>query len=108
MTYAQPVREAKPLPSGSDITPAFSANRVTFVVSKPSQLTLEVNGDWNNSLHLFANPFETNVPNPKDPNVIYFGPGVHQVRHMEVRSGEDFCTSPEVPCYMVRASRRAS
>jgi len=41
-----------------------------------------------NSLHLFANPPETNPPAPNDPNVIYFGPGIHEIGHLEVGSGK--------------------
>ena len=63
------VTAAKILPASYGITPIFSGNRVTFLISKPEQLTLEINGDWNNSLHLLANPVETDVPNPKAENV---------------------------------------
>ena len=30
------------------------------------------------NLHLFANAVEKSRPDPNDPDVIYFGPGVHQ------------------------------
>jgi hypothetical protein len=82
------VSAAKVLPSSSGIVPAVSGNRITFTVSKPAQLTLEVNGDWMNSLHLFANPLETDLPKANDPNVIYFGPGVHIIAPLTVGSGK--------------------
>jgi hypothetical protein len=82
------VTAAKILPASYGITPIFSGNRVTFLISKPEQLTLEINGDWNNSLHLFANPVETDVLNPKADNVIYFGPGVHTIEPLKVGSGK--------------------
>jgi polygalacturonase len=88
VTVAGGVHSAKILPSSSGIMPTVSGNRVTFTVSKPSQLTLDVNGDWMNSLHLFANPIETNVPSANDPNVIYFGPGVHVIQPLKVDSGK--------------------
>ena len=47
-------------------------------------MTVEVNGDWHESLHIFANPFEENVPEPDDPNVVFFGPGVHEVTSLTV------------------------
>ncbi|SDJ28510.1 Glycosyl hydrolases family 28 [Flavobacterium glycines] len=53
-------------------------NTITFSLDKPSKLSIEIDGDRLHNLHLFANALEKNKPNPKDPNVIYFGPGVHQ------------------------------
>ncbi len=88
VTVPENVQAAKILPSSSGIKPTVSGKRVTFTISKPSQLTLEVNGDWMNSLHLFANPIETNVPSTNDPNVIYFGPGVHIIPPLKVDSGK--------------------
>ncbi len=81
-------RSAKILPSSSGIKPVISGNRISFTISKPSQLTLEVNGDWMNSLHLFANQLEEDVPRADDPNVIYFGPGVHIIPPLQVGSGK--------------------
>jgi polygalacturonase len=88
VTVAGGVHAAKILPSSSGITPTISGNRVSFPISRPSQLTLEVNGDWMNSLHLFANPMETSLPRADDPNVIYFGPGVHVIPPLKVGSGK--------------------
>lgn len=36
----------------------------------------------------FVDPPEEAPPDPKDPNVIYFGPGVHEVEAMQVTSGK--------------------
>ena len=57
-------------------------------MSEPRALTLEVNGDWVHSLHILANPPEQEPPRKDDPDVIYFGPGIHEVTHMEVGSGK--------------------
>jgi hypothetical protein len=84
----EPIRTAKLLPSSSGITPIVAGGRVTFSIAKPEQLTLEINGDWIHSLHLFANPFETDAPKSNDPNVIYFGPGIHEVERIQVGSGK--------------------
>jgi len=88
VTLPAVVHTAKILPSNSGIVPAVSGNRVTFTVASPALLTLEVDGDWMNSLHLFANPIEANVPRADDPNVIYFGPGVHVIPPLKVGSGK--------------------
>jgi polygalacturonase len=88
VTQVGGVKTAKILPTSSGITPTLAGNRVSFTITKPSQLTLELNGDWMNSLHIFANPVETNIPDAGDPNVIYFGPGVHIIPPLEVGSGK--------------------
>jgi hypothetical protein len=51
-------------------------NAIRFTLTKPGQFTVEVNGT-HKALHLFVNPPETDIPDPKDPRVRYFGPGVH-------------------------------
>ena len=91
---AVPVQSVKILPSSSGIAPVVSGNTVSFTVSKPGQLVLEINGDWIGSLQLFINPPETDAPSPTDPNVIYFGPGIHEVERVEVGSGQTVYLAP--------------
>ena len=88
VTCPKPVRGAKILPAPSGIIPVVSGNRITFVIPKPQQLVLEVGNDWVHSLQLFADPMEEEAPDPKDTNVIYFGPGVHQIQDLKVTSGK--------------------
>lgn len=88
ITCPQLIREAKVLPSSAGIRPRLEDNRLSFRLRQPRHLAVEINGDWVGSLHLFANPPETDAPSPNDPNVIYFGPGIHEVTHVRVRSGQ--------------------
>lgn len=88
VTCPGPIRSARLLPSSLKIVPEVSGNRLKFTMTEPKPLTVEVNGDWVHSLHILANPPEDNLPRSDDPNVIYFGPGVHEVTHMEVGSGK--------------------
>ena len=39
-------------------------------------------------LLLFANPLETDTPKQGDPNVVYFGPGVHKPEKIALQSGQ--------------------
>jgi hypothetical protein len=82
--YPKTVESVKILPTSYGISPQVEGNTITFNVEKPGQLTLEVNGDWHESLHIFANPFEENIPKPDDPNVVYFGPGIHELTSLKV------------------------
>lgn len=78
------VKTAKILPSSAGIRPRIRGRSLTFTLPAPRHLTIEINGEVVQSLHLFANPPEPDAPRPDDPNVIYFGPGIHQVSHLVV------------------------
>jgi hypothetical protein len=78
------VNSVKILPSSAHIEVVIKGNTVSFHVASPQQLTIEINGNWIRSLHLFINPLEKDKPKPNDPNVIYFGPGIHTISHLEV------------------------
>jgi polygalacturonase len=61
---------------------------IEFKIAKAQKLSVEFDNDRLNNLMLFANNLETNVPDKKDPNVIYYGPGVHKVDNLKVRNGQ--------------------
>ena len=70
-----PVESAQVLPLSLGIVPAVEEGVVRFTITEPGQYTVVFNGSVNKALHLFANPPETNVPDPADPNVFWIGPG---------------------------------
>jgi hypothetical protein len=74
-------------PQSYGIVPSVHGNTISFCLSKPCQVVVEVNG-WHHALHLFANPIEQDVPAPHDPHVHYFGPGVHHPGIVEMQAGE--------------------
>jgi hypothetical protein len=63
----------------------------TIIVTllQPCLLSVESEGK-RRPLLVFANPLEENVPRPGDPNVVYFGPGVHRPQGgiIEVKSNQ--------------------
>jgi hypothetical protein len=73
------IEAARIRPLSAGVTPTVKGDTLTFTLAKPSNLSVEVNGDIYHNLHVFTNPPETDVPDPEDPNVIYLGPGVHTV-----------------------------
>lgn len=87
VTVRDEIKTAKILPSSRGIEPVIKGKTLSFRLDKPEKLTIEINGEIIKSLHIFANSFETDVPDKNDPNVIYFGPGLHKVTHMEI--GDD-------------------
>lgn len=88
ITCSRPISSVRVLPSPLKIVPKVNGKHLTLTMAEPKPLTVEVNDDWVQSLHLFGNPPEENSPLPGDPDVVYFGPGVHEVGHLEVGSGK--------------------
>ena len=84
------VQKAEIRPVSCQVHPVMEGQTVlTFVLDRPRNLSIEVNGDRLHNLHLFANGLELNPPSPSDPNVIYFGPGIHTDRQItRVGSGK--------------------
>jgi len=74
-------------PSSRSIKPIVSGQHITFQLSQPGQFSVELDGT-HHALHLFADPPETEVPKPGDPNVLYFGPGVHKPGKILLKSGQ--------------------
>jgi hypothetical protein len=78
------VTSAKILPTSAAIKTTIASHSIILTITKPQNLTIEINGEVVRSLHLFANPLEKDVPNPRDPDVIFYGPGIHKVTHLLV------------------------
>lgn len=71
------VRKARVRPLSAGIEPVIKGNTLTFKLNQPHNLSVEVNDDIFHNLHLFANPLMENIPDKNNPNVIFFGPGIH-------------------------------
>ncbi|MGP4084277.1 putative Ig domain-containing protein [Streptomyces sp. KR55] len=54
-----------------------SGDTITFSLTEPRNLSIEIDGDIYGNLQLHANPIEMTRPEQDDPDVIYFGPGLH-------------------------------
>jgi len=85
ITSQRPVSQATIRPLSAGITPTVAGDVISFNLTKPCNLSVEVNGS-DKPLFIFANPLEVDPPKPGDPNVIYFGPGIHQVGKLSIKS----------------------
>lgn len=72
------VNTAQLRPLSYGIVPEVDGNIISFSLDCPRKLSLEVNGDKLQNLHIFANAILKEKPSPDHPDVIYFGPGLHQ------------------------------
>ena len=82
------IRTAAVRPRALGIEPVIEGDTLVFRLSEPAKVTVELNDSPDRALHLFANALEEDAPDPGDPDVIYFPPGVHEVGNIEVRSGQ--------------------
>lgn len=84
---SRPIQQVRVRPASRGIQPDVTGDTVGFTVNEPGQFTVEVNGS-HHALHLFADPEETDAPDPEDSRVRYFGPGVHQAGLITLTSGQ--------------------
>ena len=56
----------------------MEGNIIYFALDKPAKLSMEINGDRLHNLHIFANEPEKEVYKEGDPQVMYFGAGMHK------------------------------
>lgn len=84
------IQSARIRPLSYGIQPEIKGNTLTFRLTQPRNLSVEVNGDIFHNLHLFANPVDEFIPDKKDTSLIYFGPGIHQIANgkLKVASGK--------------------
>jgi len=67
------------LPSNYGIAPEINGNIVTFALDRPRKIAVEFDEDITHPMLVFADTLEMDIPDPNNSNVIYFGPGVHDV-----------------------------
>ncbi|WP_297091370.1 glycosyl hydrolase family 28 protein [uncultured Draconibacterium sp.] len=85
-----PIELAKVRPLSYEIKPQINERTLRFKLYQPRNLSVELNNDIFHNLHLFANPLLKSVPNKNNPDVIWFGPGIHEFENekLEVASGK--------------------
>ena len=94
VTSAKPVDkvEIRPLSLGIKAT-VIGGNEIRFRLDKPMKVSVDINGKTDGGLIVFAGTPDARPPSPHDPNVRYFGPGIHEINDneyhvMEVHSGQ--------------------
>lgn len=86
--------DVRPLRRG--IRPVLGDHSMRFTLDQPGQFSIELNGEpFRRPLFLFADPPETNTPQPGDPGVHYFAGGqLHEAGAIEMKTGETIYLAP--------------
>lgn len=63
-----------------------NGKKLSFEISQPTNLMVKI--DDHPPLLIFVTPKETDIPNPEDKNVLYFGPGTHDVGRLRLKSNQ--------------------
>ena len=84
----RPFTSAVVLPDRTGIVPEVADGCLRFTLDRPRHLTVLLDGTDELALHLFIGEPETDIPNPDDPNVVYFGPGLHEIDTVQVQDGQ--------------------
>jgi len=83
------IREAAVRPVSRDFGHRIENDAVVLYMRPYDRAVVEINGDEEHSLFLFANPLETDKPDPDDPSVLYFKAGtVTDIPNISVSSGQ--------------------
>ncbi|WP_329262549.1 glycosyl hydrolase family 28 protein [Streptomyces sp. NBC_01478] len=71
--------KARVRPDALGIKPELLGDTLRFTLDEPKDVVVQINDEIFDALHLITNRVEHHTPSADDPDVIYFGPGVHTV-----------------------------
>jgi hypothetical protein len=85
-------------PGSARIRTTFAENTCTFRLWRPANVSVEFAPETTNPIGhpmlVFANPPEADVPPADDPDVLYLGPGVHDLGVVQLRSNQTVYVAP--------------
>ncbi|KAL3486705.1 pectin lyase-like protein [Aspergillus germanicus] len=78
LTYSNgPINSAVVRPASLNIKPQVRGKTIKFSLDSPTNVVVQVNDDIWDVLHVITSAPEIDVPEPSDPDVIYFAPGIN-------------------------------
>ncbi len=83
-----PAHSAMVLPARAKVAAELKDGAVRFMLKRAQHVTILFNGSAQHPLHLFVGEPEADAPRPDDPNVLYFGPGIHEITELKIKSGQ--------------------
>ncbi|HPE95248.1 MAG TPA: glycosyl hydrolase family 28 protein [Bacillota bacterium] len=88
VTPSQTHSSAKVLPASAGAEYEYKDEAVTLSLNKPSNLSVEFDGDINHNLFVFAGEYDEDKPKSGDRGVIYYGAGTHDVGEIKLNSNQ--------------------
>ncbi|RMF91905.1 MAG: hypothetical protein D6741_15530, partial [Planctomycetota bacterium] len=82
------VEACRILPTSRHIQPRIVENAVEFEIDRPGFFSVEFENPPKHPLLVFANPPEKTRLEGGDPEVLYFGPGVHAPGEIQIAAGQ--------------------
>lgn len=87
LTASKDFAEAIIRPLSKGIQVRTEGREIRFTITECGYYTVELDG-WHNALHIFANPVTDFGVAKEDPDVLYYGPGVHEIGDLELEEGQ--------------------
>ncbi|MBQ2967886.1 MAG: hypothetical protein IJE10_07210 [Clostridia bacterium] len=86
ITVLKTMDKFKLSPTAYGLNPTQNGNKITFKFDAPKHLLFEMNDTV--PLILISTPYETEIPDKNDPNVLYFDEGVHEAGIINLKSNQ--------------------
>ncbi|GEC06496.1 hypothetical protein SSP24_41510 [Streptomyces spinoverrucosus] len=71
--------KARVRPDSYGITSELLGDTLRFTLDEPKDVVVQINDEIFDCLHVITNHIDPNPPSADDPDVIYFGPGLHSL-----------------------------
>ncbi|KPI08189.1 glycoside hydrolase family 28 [Actinobacteria bacterium OK074] len=71
--------KARVRPDSYGITPELLGDTLRFTLDEPKDVVVQINDEIFDCLHVITNSPERHAPSADDPDVLYYGPGLHTV-----------------------------
>ncbi|TDC23626.1 endo-polygalacturonase [Streptomyces sp. 8K308] len=71
--------KARVRPDALGITPEILGDTLRFTLDEPRDVVVQINDEIFDCLHVITNHIDPNPPSADDPDVLYYGPGMHTV-----------------------------
>lgn len=88
-----PIWAAEILPENLQISAEIENNRIYFENGNSANFLIEVNKGYHHPLAIFRTK-AVEIRSEDDSDIVYFEPGIHRIRTMELRSGQTVVLAP--------------
>lgn len=82
------IDESRIRPKSLGVKADVCLNVIRFKLNKPVNLSVEVNGNLHQNLHLFSNMIEDEKLTADDQDLLYLGPGIHEIETLRMKSNQ--------------------